>query len=113
MRPEIAEYLDLEDEGIIDLLHLVFDDLENKGHRLLAVLDGFDHVFKGSGITRNLWDELLSLCRMSSLRLVTGSRSRLRELCKTEESRTSDFWEIFYDTPLQFGCFSVQFKLAQ
>ena len=40
----------------------------------------------------------------ASLRLVTGSRKRLRELCKTEDSRTSDFWEIFYDTPLMVGC---------
>lgn len=105
VRSELAEYLELEDEGISDLLHLVFDEMQSKEVRLLAVLDGFDHVLKGSGITRNLWDELLSLCRMTSLRLVTGSRSRLRELCKTEESRTSDFWEIFYDTPLQVGCF--------
>ena len=102
---EYADYIELEDDGLQYLLHLVFEEMHRKENRFLAVLDGFDHVLKGSGITRNLWDELLSLCRMSSLRLVTGSRSRLRELCKTEESRTSDFWEIFYDTPLQVGCF--------
>ena len=104
---ELADCLELDDNGLSYLLNFVFEEMHRKGSRLLAVLDGFDHVLKGSGITRNLWDELLSLCRMSSLRLVTGSRGRLRELCKTEESRTSDFWEIFYDTPLQVGCFEA------
>ena len=102
---EFADILEPEHESLHDLLHLIFEEMHREEIRLLAVLDGFDHVLRGSGITRNLWDELLSLCRMSSLRLVTGSRKRLRELCKTEESRTSDFWEIFYDTPLQVGCF--------
>ena len=104
---ELADCLELDDNGLSYLLNFVFEEMQRKGSRFLAVLDGFDHVLKGSGITRNLWDELLSLCRMSSLRLVTGSRGRLRELCKTEESRTSDFWEIFYDTPLQVGCFEA------
>ena len=105
VQPELAEYLELEEEGLRDLLQLVFDDMEHKGLRLLAVLDGFDHVLAGSGITRNLWDEMRDLGQKASLRLVTGSRRRLRELCKTEESRTSDFWEIFYDSPLEVGCF--------
>ena len=105
VKPDLAEYLELEDEGLGDLLHLVFDEMDQKGIRFLAVLDGFDHVLAGSGITRNLWDDMRTLCQKTSLRLVTGSRSRLRELCKTEDSRTSDFWEIFYDTPFQVGCF--------
>ena len=104
-QPELAEYLEFKEEGLRDLLHLVFDDMEHKGLRFLAVLDGFDHVLAGSGITRNLWDEMRDLGQKASLRLVTGSRRRLRELCKTEESRTSDFWEIFYDSPLEVGCF--------
>ena len=105
LRPEIAEYLDLEDEGIHELLDLVFTDLEKEGVRILMVMDGFDHVLAGTGFTRNLWDQLRSLAQKSSLRLVTGSRRPLRELCKTEESRTSDFWEIFYDTPIQVAAF--------
>ena len=102
---ELAGYLELEDEGLPDLLHLVFEEMESNGIRFLAVLDGFDHVLAGSGITRNLWDELRTLCQMSSLRVVTGSRSRLRALCKTEDSRTSNFWEIFNPEPLKIGCF--------
>jgi hypothetical protein len=52
-----------------------------------------------------LLDELRALAQRSSLRLITGSRLRLRELCTTEESRTSDFHEIFYHTPIRVGPF--------
>ena len=69
---------------------------ENEGTRLLVVLDGFDYALAGTGLTRNLWDRLRALAQRTSLRLVTGSRRPLRELCRTEETRTSDFWEIFY-----------------
>lgn len=104
-QPELAEYLEIEEQGPGDLLQLVFSYMESQGLRLLAVLDGFDHVLAGSGMTRNLWDELRDLGQTASLRFVTGSRRRLRELCMTEESRTSDFWEIFYDSPLEVGAF--------
>lgn len=104
-QPDLAEYLELQAEELSDLLHLVFDEMKNQSIRFLAVLDGFDHILARTGITKNLWDELRNLGQMPSLRLVTGSRSPLRELCRTEDSRTSDFWEIFYDTPLQVGCF--------
>lgn len=105
-KPDVADYIDLDDEGIHELLDLAFQELEQQGARILVVLDGFDHVLAGTGITRNLWDQLRSLAQKSSLRLVTGSRQPLRELCKTEESRTSDFWEIFYDTPVVVGPFA-------
>ena len=102
-RPDLSELLAFEDEGVHELLVLVFDDLEKSGTRLLAVLDGFDYVLAEAGLTRNLWDQLRSLAQKTSLRFVTGSRRPLRELCRTEESRTSDFWEIFYDTPIRVG----------
>ena len=102
---EYADFMELEDESLHDLLHFVFSEMQTRGVRILAVLDGFDHLLAKGHITRNLWDDLRTLCQMTSLRLVTGSRSRLRELCKTEESRTSNFWLIFFDTPLQVGCF--------
>ena len=92
VKPDLAEYLALEDEGIHGVLELVFTEMDGEGIRFLAVLDGFDHVLAESGITRNLWDNMRTLGQHTSLRLVTGSRKRLRELCKTEDSRTSDFW---------------------
>ncbi len=46
-----------------------------------------------------------SFAQKASLRLVTGSRSKLRELCKTDDSVTSDFWEVFHPNPLRVGGF--------
>ena len=100
-RQDLADLIDVEDEAVHELLDLVFEDLEGKDARMLVVLDGFDYVLAGPGLTRNLWDQLRSLAQKTSLRFVTGSRLPLRELCRTEESRTSDFWEIFYDTPVR------------
>ena len=101
VRPHLSDLIDLEDESLHEVLGLVFEDLEKTGGRVLVVLDGFDYALAGTGLTRDLWDQLRALAQRISLRLVTGSRRPLRELCRTEESRTSDFWEIFYDTPLR------------
>ncbi len=100
-RTELSEYIDLDDAAIHESLDLVFTELEGENARILVVLDGFDYALAGTELTRNLWDQLRSLAQRTSLRFVTGSRRPLRELCRTEESRTSDFWEIFYDTPLR------------
>ena len=105
-QPNLAEYLELEDESLPDLLHLVFEELEDKKIRFLAVLDEFDHVLDESNITKDLWDEMYDLgYNRKSLRLVTGSPSRLSELYKPEDSRISNFSELFYYIPLQVGCF--------
>ena len=104
VRPELAaELLDLEEENLHELLALVFEELEAETElaRVLVVFDGFDHVLAGADLTRNLWDQLRALAQKPSLRLVAGSRRRLREVCRTEESRTSDFWEIFDPTPIR------------
>ena len=98
---ELPEYLDLENETSHESLDLVFTELEDRGARMLVVLDGLDYALFGTGLTRNLWDQLRSLAQKTSLRFVTGSRRPLRKLCKTEGSRTSDFWEVFYDTPIR------------
>ena len=100
-RPELGGLIDLEDESMHEVLGLVFEDLEKARERVLVVLDGFDYALAGTGLTRDLWAQLRVLAQQSSLKLVTGSRRPLRELCRTEESRTSDFWEIFFDTPLR------------
>lgn len=87
--PELAEYLEPDDEAVSDLLRLVFEELHSEDRRVLVVLDGFDHLLGDFGITRNLWDELRTLAQTGGLCLVTGSRARLYDLCKDEESRTS------------------------
>ena len=100
-RTQLSEYIDPDDAAVHESLDLVFEELAGEGARILVVLDGFDYALAGTGLTRNLWDQLRSLAQRTSLRFVTGSRRPLRELCRTEESRTSDFWEIFYDTPVR------------
>ena len=101
VRAEIAEWIESDESGVQEVLGLVFDELARGDERLLVVFDGFDYALAGTGLTRNLWDQLRALAQKDSLRLVTGSRRPLRELCRTEDSRTSDFWEIFYDTPVR------------
>ena len=103
VRSELASHIDPEYERVHELLDDVFADLakEKEIARMLVVLDGFDHVLAGTELTRNLWDQLRELARRPSLRLVTGSRRRLRELCRTREARSSNFWGIFHDPPSQ------------
>ena len=100
-RPDLAGNLDLEDESIHELLGLIFDELAAESSRVLVVLDGFDYVLRRADLTRNLWDQLRALAQRPSLRLVAASRRPLREICQTEESRTSDFWAIFNPTPVR------------
>ena len=103
VQPDLAEYLELEDESLPDFLHFVFEEMEGKkmeGKKIcfLAILDGFDDVLAESNITGNLWEEMYDLGHrhMDSLRLVTGSRSSLSELY---------FSELFHYNPLPVGCF--------
>lgn len=102
-RPGVAEYLDLEDNSIHELLGLALDELTNESARVLVVFDGFDYVLARADLTRTLWDNLRILAQKPSLRFVAGSRLPLREVCRTEESRTSDFWEIFNPKPVRVG----------
>ena len=101
VRPELAEYLELEDGGLQE----VFEDMKSEELRFLAVLDGFDEVVKESGITKYLWDEMTRFGEEGSLWLVTGSQRRLSELYTPEDSRRWNFSDIFYYAPLQVGCF--------
>ena len=100
-RPDLARELDIEDESIHELLGLVFDELDGESARVLVVFDGFDYVLGRANLTRNLWDQLRALAQKPSLGLVAASRRPLREICRTEESRTSDFWAIFNPTPIR------------
>lgn len=81
------------------------DLLEEEDQRLLIVLDGMDAVLGKAGLTRELWDNLLALARRKALWFVTGSRARLRELCASEASATSDFWNVFHPNPHLLGAF--------
>lgn len=102
---DLAGYIDLTGTTLRDEVALVLNELAKDNQRLLVVMDGFDHVLRNTRISRNTWDTLRSFAQTTSLRLVTGSRQRLRELCKTEDSATSDLWEVFNPNPLKVGRF--------
>ncbi len=97
-------------------IKMVFELLAEEGLAVLVCLDGCDNLLLGSGVTRNMWENLRALAEMTSLRLVTGSRRRLRDLCHSPESQASEFWNIFrYSLPLKalteadIGDFAQQF----
>jgi hypothetical protein len=94
---------DAEAHELYDQLKIALDMVKEAGHRVLLVLDGCDPVLQNSTIPRNLWDNLRALAQVPSLRLMTGTRDRLHNLCYNPEARTSDFFRIFHDTPLTVG----------
>lgn len=95
INPEYAAELDGAPPDPFKKIKMVFELLKEEGLAILVCLDGCDNLLLGSGVTRNLWDNLRALAEMDSLRFVTSSRRRLRDLCHSLESQTSDFWNIF------------------
>ena len=95
---EAAEYIDPAKvgEGLPEILSGIFDLIKETG-RILVVMDGLDYVLKSSTISRNLWDYLREIGLKSSCTFLTGTRSRIRELCNNPDSMASEFWNIFAD----------------
>lgn len=103
---EVASSIETSGPHVYELLGLALEELGKLHTHFLAVIDGFDHVLESDDLTKNLWDQLRALAQGDCLILVTGSRKPLGQLCQDEESRTSDFWEIFYDSPVEVSAFS-------
>ena len=103
--PGLAGDMSLTESSVYDTLEFVRDELRASGHRVLVIMDGFDHVLANDNISRQTWDAMRTLSQGSGFVLVTGSRRPLRELCCTQESATSDFWEVFHLQPLRVGRF--------
>jgi len=82
----------------------VMDALNEDGQKILMLWDGFDKPLSGGTLSRNLWDNLLDLCKKPSFRLVTSTRKELHQLIRDEKSVTSDFWGIF-EGIIHLGCF--------
>jgi hypothetical protein len=95
VNPEYANELEGDPADSLKRIRMVFELLKEEGAAVLVCLDGCDNLLLGSNVTRNLWDNLRALAEMDSLRFVTASRRRLRDLCHSPESKTSDFWNIF------------------
>ncbi len=105
VRPELAKELEHASDNMFEIIDIIFAELDKDNLKILIVMDDFDRILSGARLSRNLWDSMRDIAQHPSLRLVTGSQKRLRELCKTEDSKTSDFWNIFYDSPVQLGTF--------
>ncbi len=93
------------DENKYSGLREVLDALHDDGSKVLMLWDGFDKPLSTGKLTRNLWDQLRELASSPSLRLVTATRRPLHELIRSEESVTSDFWNIFDMNPIRVGVF--------
>jgi len=92
---DYGEHLLSVDEGEYAEICEVMDALYDDGQMILMLWDGFDKPLNSGMLTRNLWDNLLELCRKPSFRLVTSTRRELHQLIRDEESVTSDFWGVF------------------
>lgn len=99
-----AELAKAKPESLFDILQIVVESLADQKHKLLVIFDSFDALPIGTSITTNLLGQLRELARQPSFSIVIASRKRLRELCKTEASRGSDFWRIFGE-PIVLGAF--------
>lgn len=91
---EYADYLQSAGAGYEELREVI-DALGKNGKKVLALWDGFDRPLRAGQLTRNLWDNLLELCRQEAFLVVTASRRKLQELIQDGKSATSDFWQVF------------------
>lgn len=112
VRSDLARELEPAGDHPLEIIDIILSQLDRDNQRILMVMDDFDRILSGARLSRNLWDSMRDIAQQSSLRLVTGSQRRLRELCKTEDSKTSDFWNIFYDTPVVLGAFQTEEMVA-
>lgn len=109
---EYGDHLLAADDNEYGELRDVLDTLHSDGFKVLMLWDGFDKPLSTGKLTRNLWDQLRELVSSPSLRLVTATRRPLHELIRSEESVTSDFWNIFDMTPVRVGIFDENDRIA-
>jgi hypothetical protein len=98
---DYGEHLLAVDSNVYSDLREVIQALKDDGTKVLMLWDGFDKPLGAGKLTRNLWDQLRELASIPSLRLVTATRRTLHELIRSEESVTSDFWNIFDMIPVR------------
>jgi len=100
-----GEHIGFLEEPSYESLREVIGSLRSDGVGILCLWDGFDRALANGRLTRHLWDQLRELASFDNLRLVTASRKTLRELIRSEECATSDFWNIFDMNPVRLGVF--------
>lgn len=106
-----SEFIDVnapEFDQLWEALKYVHDELLNKGTWVLGIIDGLERPLTEEALTNNLWANLRHLASESSLRLITGTRHSIMDLCTSEGARDSHFHMIFNTAPIQVGRFSDQ-----
>lgn len=102
---QYSDHMELLACGEYGNLREVVNDLNDRNLNLLLLFDGFDKALGTGKLTRNLWDQLRELASSPCLRFVTATRRPLQELIRSEESVTSDFWNIFDMNPVRMEPF--------
>lgn len=103
-----ADHLLLAEDDEYGTIREVLEAINDEEGKILMLWDGFDKPLSSGKLTRNLWDQLRELASIDSLRLVTATRQSLIDLLRNEDSATSDFWNIFDQTPVRIGAFDTQ-----
>lgn len=93
--PALATCFEGEDSSSFYALKSLFEILSEESKVMLIILDGLDTVLQNVDIRKDLWDSLRALADMPGFRMLTGTRAPLRELCLRQDSRTSDFFNVF------------------
>lgn len=97
----------LEMNGTWDAIRLVADELEEKGQRILVVMDNFDALMHVQ-IPYSAWENIRNLyADIGSIYYLVGSRSSLSDLCSVDQEGydLSDFPRIF-DKNIALRCFT-------
>ncbi|MEW6756120.1 MAG: FliM/FliN family flagellar motor switch protein [Candidatus Latescibacterota bacterium] len=78
-----------------DGLHEVVRRLDERGHRLILLLDEFDRVTRSAQFDASFFGLLRSLAGEHNLAYVTATTRDLQQLCCTQEISDSPFFNIF------------------
>lgn len=89
---EFNEYF--SETPVYEEIRGAFEFCKENGIKILVFMDSLDKLLSYGNLTRNVWDNLLTLVNLSSLSIVTGSRKKLRDIVGGE-SANSQFWGIF------------------
>ena len=101
LAPDLKDWLDSSRprEALSDF----FDDIKSQGKVLLVILDSLDSPLAKGTLSANTLDWMRSLSDAGTAVFVMGSRTTLHELCRSEETQSSPFWNIFNDPPEELG----------
>ena len=92
------EYLKAVEENHFSDLRDFFDTCKEP---FTLVMEGFDDLLASDHLSKNLWDNLLTLIKGPSCVMLTTSRKVLRELIRSQETAGSLFWEAFDANPIR------------